>query len=147
MQNYGQTTVAEFLEDLIVYRNLIAVDERLPSLDSIRAEISLSDGHIPRKTDPDYARVVAHLLHLARAIDMPRVKIERLIFIGDINISTQGFGFCLQFRQSVRGIQSILMVADGDFRSLLRQSQSNGAANTFRRTGYHGNFPCQGFCG
>ncbi|HOT91283.1 MAG TPA: hypothetical protein PLJ78_08475 [Anaerolineae bacterium] len=86
MKNYGLTSVAEFVGDRIVYRNLDAVDERLPRLADIRAEAGIPDNAIPRKSEPGYARVIVHLLRLARALDVP-VPIKRLIFVGDTRMN------------------------------------------------------------
>ena len=87
MQIFGRTELRDFLGDLIVYRNLVPIDKRLPALNTIRTEISLSSRRIPRKTDKDYAHVVVHLLNQARALVMPGTPIERLIFIGDTRMN------------------------------------------------------------
>lgn len=87
MKNFGRAAVSEFLGDRIVYRNLSPVDERLPSLSVIQHELFLPSGSIPRKSEADYARVVVHLLHRARALDAPGVPLERLIFIGDTRMN------------------------------------------------------------
>jgi len=87
MKYFGRTSVSEFLEDRVVYRNLVPVDQRLPSLDDIRAEIGLAEGYIPRKSEADYARVIVALLLHAQALQAPGVEIERLIFIGDTRLN------------------------------------------------------------
>jgi hypothetical protein len=40
-------------------------------------------GTIPRKSQPEYARVIVYLLQQARALDAPGASIERLIYVGD----------------------------------------------------------------
>ena len=87
MHNYGPATVAEFLDDLIVFRNLVPVDDRLPSLSIVREELNISDNRIPRKTEPSYAHVVANLLRSARSLELPRVQLQCLIFIGDTRMN------------------------------------------------------------
>jgi hypothetical protein len=87
MKYFGRTSVSEFLEDRVVYRNLVPVDRRLPSLDDIRAEIGLAEGYIPRKSEADYARVIVALLRHAQALQAPGVEIERLIFMGDTRLN------------------------------------------------------------
>lgn len=87
MNNYGLTSVYDFLGDLIVYRNLTPQDRRLPTLDDIRTEVGLGEGVIPRKSEPEYARAVAHLLKLARALDAPGATIERLAYLGDTHLN------------------------------------------------------------
>jgi hypothetical protein len=74
MKNYGRTSVHEFLGDYLVYRNLVPVDARLPSLAEVRPDIELIEGLVPRKSEPDYARVIVHLLGKARALDASGVS-------------------------------------------------------------------------
>jgi hypothetical protein len=87
MKRYGKSTVSEFLEDLIVYRNLVPVDPRLPSLADSWEKIGLSSSAVPRKTTPEYALVMAHLLLLARQLADPDLQIERVVFVGDTRLN------------------------------------------------------------
>ena len=87
MQNYGLTSVSEFVGDRIVYRNLDAADGRLPRLAEMRAEVGIPANTIPRKSEADYARAIVHLLRLARALDAPGTSISRLIFVGDTRLN------------------------------------------------------------
>ena len=87
MKYFGRTTVSEFLDDRVVYRNLAPVDQRLPSLDTIRAEVGLAEGVIPRKSETDYARVIGALLRHAQDLQSPGIEIKRLIFIGDTRLN------------------------------------------------------------
>jgi hypothetical protein len=87
MENYGRTSVHEFLGDFIVYRNLVPVDRRLPPLAEVRAEVGLAEGLVPRKSQPEYARVIVHLLRRARALDVPRTAVERLVYVGDTRLN------------------------------------------------------------
>jgi hypothetical protein len=87
MRNHGRTSVHEFLGDLVVYRNLVPVDRRLPPLAEIREQVELPVGVTPRKSQPDYARVMAHLLRQARALDVPGTSIERLVYVGDTRMN------------------------------------------------------------
>jgi hypothetical protein len=86
MQSFGRAAVSDFLGDFMMYRNLSPVDERLPDLGTIHSEVGLEAGRVPRKTEPEYARAVAHVLKKARALDAPGVKIERLVFLGDTRL-------------------------------------------------------------
>ncbi len=70
----------------MIYRNLAPLDPALPALADLRAAVGLPPGAIPRKTDPDYARVVVHMLAAARRQDAPGVPLERLIFVGDTRL-------------------------------------------------------------
>jgi hypothetical protein len=87
MQNVGYASIDEFLDDYIVYRNLVPIDKRLPSLDALRQAVGLPPGQIPRKSEPNYARVIVHLLQHARALEVPETTIKRLLFIGDTRLN------------------------------------------------------------
>jgi len=87
MRNYGRTSVHEFLDDLVVYRNLVPLDRRLPPLAEIRSQIGLPAGIIPRKSEPEYAHVIVHLLRQARALESPGTPIERLVYLGDTRLN------------------------------------------------------------
>lgn len=87
MNNYGRTSVHEFLDDLIVYRNLVPMDPRLPPLPEVRSEVGLPPDVIPRKSAPEYARVIVHLLRRARDLERPGVSIERLVYVGDTHLN------------------------------------------------------------
>ncbi len=87
MKNYGRTSVWEFLGDFIVYRNLVPFDSRLPPLAVLGPEVGLPEGVTPRKSQPEYARVMAQLLQRARALDAPGTSIERLIYVGDTRMN------------------------------------------------------------
>ena len=83
MKNCGRTSIHEFLGDLIVYRNLVPLDHRLPPLAEVRPQVGLPEGLTPRKSEPEYARVIVHLLRQARAMDAPGTPIKRLVYLGD----------------------------------------------------------------
>jgi hypothetical protein len=87
MKTYGRTALSEFLGDFVVYRNLVPVDEQLPPLEEIRPRAGIPEGTIPRKSEPDYARVLVHVLRQARALGAPGSSIERLIYVGDTQMN------------------------------------------------------------
>ncbi len=87
MKAYGLTSVSEFLGDFIIYRNLNPVDPRLPSLQTLREQEGMGTGSIPRKSEPAYAEVVARLLKLARALDVPDSPLRQVIYIGDTRLN------------------------------------------------------------
>ena len=86
MQKYGRAAISEFLGDFIVYRNLVPADERLPPLASLRGQAGLAEGQIPRKSEPEYARVIALMVQSARALDSPAEQIQQLVFLGDTRL-------------------------------------------------------------
>jgi hypothetical protein len=77
----------EIVGDLVVYRNLIPADERLPSIAELRAELGLEPNALPRKAEPAYGRAVAEMLRRARALDLPGVAIRRLVYVGDTQMN------------------------------------------------------------
>ena len=62
LQNYGRTTVSDFLGDMIVYRNLLPMHPEMPALPDLRPKLGLAPNRVPRKSESDYARVIAALL-------------------------------------------------------------------------------------
>jgi hypothetical protein len=86
MKSYGRAALGEFLGDSVVYRNLVPCDNRLPPLEEICIQLDLLVGRVPRKSESDYARILARLLRLARELDAPGVQIKRLIYIGDTKL-------------------------------------------------------------
>ena len=76
MKRYGRSKVSDFLGDMIIYRNLVPIDRRLPLLADSWQEIGLSSSAIPRKTTPDYARVMVYLLGQARQLGDHDLQIE-----------------------------------------------------------------------
>jgi hypothetical protein len=87
MRVHGRTSVHEFLGDFVVYRNLIPVDARLPSLEEVREQADVPQATTPRKNQPAYARVIVELLQAARKIDAPQTVLERLIYVGDTRMN------------------------------------------------------------
>ena len=82
MKNFGQAAISDFLDDRIVYRNLIPADKTLPDLATLATQVGLPPGRIPRKSEPEYAQVIVALLQ--QASPQP---IERLLFIGDTRLN------------------------------------------------------------
>ncbi|MCU0521102.1 MAG: hypothetical protein MUF84_10475 [Anaerolineae bacterium] len=83
MRIHGLTTVDAILGDMLVYRSLQPMDPRLPGLQDIAPLLDIQADAIPRKSEPNYARVVTHLLRHARALEAPRIPLKRLVFVGD----------------------------------------------------------------
>ena len=87
MKNHGLASIHEFLGDFIVYRNLVPLDTRLPPLGAVAGEAGVELGAIPRKSEPAYARVIAHLLREARRLEASGAEIRRLIYVGDTRLN------------------------------------------------------------
>jgi hypothetical protein len=86
LQNYGRTTVSDFLGDMIVYRNLLPMHPELPALPDLRSKLGLAPNRVPRKSESDYARVIAALLQYAQARRQAGA-IHRLIYVGDTRLN------------------------------------------------------------
>jgi hypothetical protein len=82
----GTSSLHDIWGDFIVYRNLVPADHRLPAISALRKFLSLQSATLPRKTDPDYALVVAEQLRQARRLDLPGATLKRLIFLGDTRL-------------------------------------------------------------
>lgn len=79
---YPKGTLADWLGDRVVYRNLIPADPNLPSLTDVWREIGLDAHRVPRKTEPAYAAAVVRFLEAAQtARGAPPLR--NLLFIGD----------------------------------------------------------------
>ena len=97
MENYGLTSISTFLGDNIVYRNLQPVDERLPAFADIADRLRMNATSIPRKSEPDYARVMAYLLRYASSLRGSDSAIQWLVYVGDtrLNDGTAFTNLCL----------------------------------------------------
>jgi hypothetical protein len=92
MKLFGKAAVSDFLDDCIVYRNLVPVDKRLPDLSTLGPQVGLVPGRVPRKSESDYARVILALLQQASGIGdqysaTGNRSLERLVFIGDTRLN------------------------------------------------------------
>src|SRR5262249_1573237 len=75
-------TLADYLGDRVVWRNLQPVDPTLPRLENIWREIGLDSLRIPRKTEPAYAAATFRFVEAAQA-NRGYPRLEPLPFIGD----------------------------------------------------------------
>ncbi|MBN1643147.1 MAG: hypothetical protein JXA09_18080 [Anaerolineae bacterium] len=85
-RTYGLTSLREFLDQNVVYRNLVPADDRLPSFGDLRDELGLS-GRVPRKAEPAYGCVVAAMLRRARALDGTGARVARVLYMGDTELN------------------------------------------------------------
>ena len=87
MKCYGRTTIAEFLEDSVVYRNLEPVDGQLPRFAEIAARVDLAPAPAPRKAESAYGQAMAELLRQAQGLHSARTPLQRLLFLGDTRLN------------------------------------------------------------
>jgi hypothetical protein len=76
-------TLADFMADNVVYRNLEPMWPELAGLRASWAEIGLDHYYVPRKTSPEYARALVHFMHRAQALRGEKQALQRLLVIGD----------------------------------------------------------------
>jgi hypothetical protein len=83
---YPKHTLADWLDDRIVYRNLVPADPALPSLEDVWQEVGLESQRVPRKTEPAYAAAVVRFLEAAQA-KRGGPALVNLLFIGDTTMN------------------------------------------------------------
>jgi hypothetical protein len=83
----ANSSLCDLFGDLVVYRDLNPVDQRLPRFEAVAAEIGLFDTSRPRKHEPSYAQTMAWFLQRAREIDRPETIIQELVYLGDTVLS------------------------------------------------------------
>lgn len=84
MKVHGRTSISEFLGDFLVYRNLNPVDARLPEFPVLQAAVGLGRGSIPRKSNPEYGRVIVEILNRICALDQTKRNIQKVIYLGSV---------------------------------------------------------------
>jgi len=87
MNTHGLSSLAEFLGDRVVYRNLDVQDPSLPRFQTIAQQIGLAENRIPRKSERAYGQIVAKLLQIAIHSDQPGLVIKDLVFVGDTRMN------------------------------------------------------------
>src|SRR5512139_2744663 len=86
-------SLAEVFGDLVIYRDLNAVDARLPRYADIWHEIGMDGPIPPRKLDMAYARALARLLTRAQEIVHPHgAPLSEILYLGD-NLLSDGGAF------------------------------------------------------
>lgn len=113
--NIARSSLHEFLGDRVIYRNLNAADLTLPRFVKLQAGLDLQNNRLPRKSESEYAQVVAKLLSIAqtnRGISRP---LQRLLYIGDTQMldGTAFSNLCM-----VAGWSGLAFIGSEDNKSL-----------------------------
>ena len=113
--NIARGSLHEFLGDRVIYRNLNAADLTLPRFVKLQAGLDLQNSRLPRKSEGEYAQVVAKLLSIAqtnRGISRP---LQRLLYIGDTQMldGTAFSNLCM-----VTGWSGLAFIGSEDNKSL-----------------------------
>ena len=79
---WQRDTLAGFMKDFVVYRNLEPMDEQIPGLRASWRQAGLDHYYVPRKTAPEYASVLQMFLRQAQ-VQRGLPPLQRSLFIGD----------------------------------------------------------------
>lgn len=82
MQNFGRATLADLFGDWVVYRNLEPLDKRVPGLKTAAYKMGISEDHIPRKQELEYAKAAAWIVNEAQHV-RGGPPLRELLFLGD----------------------------------------------------------------
>ena len=80
---WSRGTLADFMGDHVVYRNLEPVDTQLDGLRAIWREVGLDHYHVPRKTSAAYAAAMMRFVAQAQTVRGVSQPIARILFVGD----------------------------------------------------------------
>ena len=83
---WPKATLAELMEDRVIYRNLDPLSPELPTLRDIWDQVGMDHYYIPRKTTPEYAAAMVHYLGLAQRQRGVTAPLERVLFVGDLSL-------------------------------------------------------------
>lgn len=86
MKCFGRGAISEFLDDRVLYRNLIPCNPDLPGLPELRDELGIDASTTPRKTSMDYARVIHAVLESAQTM-RSAPPLARLVYVGDTRMN------------------------------------------------------------
>lgn len=88
MKEFGKSSLNDFLEDRIVYRNLKPYADGLPSYVELAETIDTSSNQLPRKTDLNYAKTMVEIIKSAyKKKNKNEPAIKTLVYIGDTMIN------------------------------------------------------------
>ncbi|NJN81334.1 MAG: hypothetical protein HC802_02975, partial [Caldilineaceae bacterium] len=83
LENHGWGKLSDLCDDLVVYRNLRPLDDRLPDRRVVLRKAGLSNDRTPRKVDGEYAQVALWIAREAQKVRGASVNLQELLFIGD----------------------------------------------------------------
>lgn len=83
LQSFGRAMLADLFGDWVVYRNLEPLDRRVPGFKTASWRMGVSDDHIPRKQEIEYAKAATWIVNEAQAARGQFRPINELLFLGD----------------------------------------------------------------
>jgi len=81
--SWNTGTIADFMGDRVVYRNLEPMQPGLQGLSGCWEQVRLDHYYVPRKTQPEYARALWFFLRQSQSQRGVSVPLQQLLFIGD----------------------------------------------------------------
>ena len=81
--SWERGTLADFMGDLVVYRNLEPLDRRVPGLCMSWHLFGMDHHYVPRKTTPEYATALVGFIKQAQRVRGVLAPIKRVLFVGD----------------------------------------------------------------
>jgi hypothetical protein len=83
LKNYGRASLADYVGDMVIYRNLEPLDRRLPGLKNAGYRMEINTERIPRKQDLDYAKAAVWFAKQAQKLRKNSTPLSELLFVGD----------------------------------------------------------------
>ncbi len=81
--NHGRAALADLFDDWVVYRNLEPLDKRVPGFKTASYAMGISDDHIPRKQEIEYAKAATWIIEKAQSVRGRKQPTSELLFLGD----------------------------------------------------------------
>ncbi|MBN1400010.1 MAG: hypothetical protein JXA74_04190 [Anaerolineae bacterium] len=81
--SWKRGTLADFVGDALVYRNLEPMDKRVPGLRMSWHLFGMDHYYVPRKTTPEYAAALIGFLRQTQKMRGVMAPLQRVLFIGD----------------------------------------------------------------
>ena len=82
-QNFGRATLADFFDDMVIYRNLEPLEKKLAGLKAAGFRMGLNNDGIPRKFEPGYAKAALWFAEEAQRLRHVSTPLREVLLIGD----------------------------------------------------------------
>ncbi len=87
----GKGSLSELFGDFVVFRSMVPVDKRVPSVTEALESLGLPPGKPPRKREPGYGKAAVWLLEKMHEVQNQGVPIQELLFVGDTSGDLRAF--------------------------------------------------------
>ena len=120
---FGRGTLSDIVDDMVIYRNLVALDGRLPKLKTILRDANVGADHKPRKQERDYARVAIRYAQAAQKAQGNSGPLGEFLMIGD---SLYSDGHAFTYLQEASGWQGSCFIGSEFFEQEAASNVDNG---------------------